>query len=97
MNDATRHQGTYAAAWKTINELEGHEEACTNRKDGTVVWKVVPSHSVTRDDFAEVRKTEEASMAAMNLPVVDVENYIDKDDCSKCFWALWPTDMDEDI
>jgi len=36
-------------------------------------------------------------MAAMNLPVVDVENYIDKDDCSKSLWALWPTDIDEDI
>jgi len=97
VNDATRHQGTYASAWKTINELKGHEETCMNRKDGTVVWKVVPSHSVTRDDFSEVREEEEASMAEMNLPIADVENYIDKDDCSKSLWVLWPTDINEDI
>ena len=97
VNDATRHQGTYAAAWKVINELEGHEEICTNRKDGSVVWKVVPSHSVTRDDFAEVREKEEASMAAMHLPVKDAANYIDKDDSSKSFWSLWPADIDEDL
>jgi len=97
VNNATRHQGTYAAEWKIINELEGHKETCINRKDGTVVWKVVPSHSVTRDDFSEVREEEEASMAAINLRVADVETYIEKDDCSKILWDLWPTDIDEDI
>jgi len=97
VNDNTRHQSTYAAAWKTINELEGHEENCINSKDGTVVWKVVHSHSVTRDDFSEVREEEESSMAAMNLSVPDVENYIDKDDGSKSLWALWPTDIDKGI
>jgi len=61
------------------------------------VWKLVPSHSITRDDFSEVREEEEASMTAMNLPVADVENYIDKDDCSKILWVLWPTDIDKDI
>jgi len=78
VNDATHHQGTYVAAWKTINELEGHEETCMNRKNGTVVWKVVPSHSITRDDFSEDREEEEASMATMNLPVADVENTLTK-------------------
>jgi len=61
------------------------------------VWKLVPSHSITRDDFSEVREEEEASMAVMNLLVADVENYIDKDDCSKSLWDLWPTYIDEDI
>ena len=51
MNDAICHQGTYTSAWKTINEIEGHDETCMHMKDGTVVWKVVTSHSVTRDDF----------------------------------------------
>jgi len=74
VNDATCHQGTYAVAWKTINDLEGHEETFINRKDCTVVWKVVPSHSVTRDDFSEVREDEEASATAINLSVADVEN-----------------------
>ena len=97
VNDATRHQGTYVAAWKKIKELEGHEETCTNAKDGSVVWKVVPSHSVTQDDFEGIRKDEEASVAAMDLPVVDADRHNDKDDCSKSFWALWPTDIDNDI
>jgi len=97
VNDDTRHQGTYVAAWKTINELEGHEETCMNRKGGTVVWKVVTSHSVTRYDYSEVREEKEASMSVMNLPVADVEYYIDKDACSKILWYLWPTDIDEDI
>ena len=77
-----------------IQDLEGHEEACTHRKDGTIVWKVVPSHSVTQDNFAEVQEEEELST---NLPVTDVKKYIDKNNYSKCFWALWSTDHDKDI
>ena len=33
----------------------------------------------------------------MDLLVVHVESYIDKDDCSKIFLASWPTDIDENI
>ena len=31
VNDATRHQRTYVAAWKRIKYLEGHKETCTNK------------------------------------------------------------------
>ena len=58
INDSTRYQGMYVLSWKTINELVGHEETCTNRKDGNVVWKLVHSYSVVQDDFKEVRERE---------------------------------------
>ena len=57
---------------------------------------VSSSHSVTQDDFKEIRKSEEASVAAMDFPVAHVDNHNDKDDCSKRFWALWPIDIDKD-
>ena len=80
-----------------IKEFEGHVETCTNRKDETIVWKVVPSHSVTEDDFEKIRKNEKASVTEVKLPVGDADKHNNKDDCSKSFWALWPTDIDEDI
>jgi len=36
-------------------------------------------------------------MTTMNLPVADMDSYIDKDGRSKILWALLPTDSDEDI
>ena len=68
-----------------FNELQGHEETCTNRKGETIVWKVVPSHSVSQDNFKETQSEE------------NKDNHIDEDDASKIFWALRPTTVDADI
>ena len=59
VNGDTRHQVTYTAVWKAIDTLLGHEEICTNRKDGNVVWKVISSHSVVQDDFNGIRGKKE--------------------------------------
>ena len=56
VNDDTHHQVTYTAAWKTIYAILGHEETCTNRNDGSIVLKVISSHSVVQDDFKEIRE-----------------------------------------
>ena len=92
-NDATRHHGIYNNRWDEIKQLEGHEEVCTNAKDGTVVWKVVPQ--VLDDELKDVREYEEKLFSddKYNTYKKDVDDW----DYNKSFWALWPSTIDEDI
>ena len=95
VNDATRHQGVYQEAWGKIKALEGTVVPCSSAKDGTVEWKVV--EKVTKDDFAEVRESEEKlyneeyCTALKDIAVGEKGNYSD------LFWHLWPGNLNDDI
>ena len=87
-NDDTHHPGTYTAAWKNMNELVSHEETCTNKKGGDIVWKVVYFHSVVQDDFKEIREKEETYFNNWNLPLKEEELFDDFNDCDKSFLVV---------
>lgn len=101
MNDAMRHQGTYKNAWKKIEGLVGDEVPVSSASDGRVVWKIVPSESVTDDFFKDIRKQQEkalrndGSQAALNEDMSDCLRKTE--DHVAAFWKLFPSDMDADI
>ena len=101
INEATRHQGSCAEAWRQIRELEGEEVSIESSKDGKIVWKVVGSESITEDYFKEIRANQEQEHE-IQCPAISRTDQLqewleDVSDRTKAFWELFPGDIDKEI
>ena len=90
-----RHHSNWMNAWRTINELEGHEVECRNNSDGKIVWKVV--REIEDDQFRAIREKENALYRTKYIPVHSTEVEFGDESFSQSFWALWPGTLDEDV
>lgn len=100
MNDATRHHGSYHAAWDRIQSLEGQVVETTNSKFGNMKWTVVKSDSITDDVFKIRRKEEVRSLEENILPMReedDTNTFTDQTDFNASFWCMWPTSIEDDL
>lgn len=100
MNDATRHQGSHNEAWDTIRSLVGTEVQTTSSKYGNLKWVVVPSTSISDDEFETIRKAELQCLKEKVVPLkslVDRNKFGDENDFNATFWSLWATSVDDDV
>ena len=100
MNDATRHQGSHNEAWDTIRSLVGTEVQTTSSKHGNLKWVVVPSTSISDDEFETIRKAELQCLKEKVVPLkslVDRNKFGDENDFNATFWSLWATSVDDDV
>ena len=95
MNDATQHKKKFNDTWNEINKLVGKEIEFSTSKDGSIVWKVVPSESVTLDQFSKIRQNEESifnrTFSILKHDNELLENTSDQYDLSKLFWKMFPS------